>query len=110
MYVANVDEPSMHTGNKYSEMLQKVADAEGAQLIVLNNNIEAQIAEMEDPDDKAMFMEEYKMNEAGLNRLIRSAYKLLNLSTYFTAGVQEVRAWNIEIGLESTRSSWCNSY
>jgi GTP-binding protein YchF len=98
LYVANVDEPSMHTGNKYSEMLQKVADAEGAQLIVLNNNIEAQIAEMEDPDDKAMFMEEYKMSEAGLNRLIRSAYKLLNLSTYFTAGVQEVRAWTIGIG------------
>jgi ribosome-binding ATPase len=98
LYVANVDEASMHTGNKYSEMLQKVADAEGAQLIVLNNNIEAQIAEMEEPDDKAMFMEEYKMSEAGLNRLIRSAYKLLNLSTYFTAGVQEVRAWTIGIG------------
>jgi hypothetical protein len=98
LYVANVDEASQHTGNKYSEMLQKAAEAEGAQMIVLNNNIEAQIAEMEDPDDKAMFMEEYKMSEAGLNRLIRSAYKLLNLSTYFTAGVQEVRAWTIQTG------------
>lgn len=98
LYVANVDEPSMHTGNKYSEMLQKVAESEGAELIVLNNTIEAQIAEMEDPDDKAMFMEEYKMTEAGLNRLIRSAYKLLNLNTYFTAGVQEVRAWTIGVG------------
>jgi ribosome-binding ATPase len=98
LYVANVDETSMHTGNKYSEMLQKVAAAEGAELIVLNNTIEAQIAELEDPDDKAMFMEEYKMTEAGLNRLIRSAYKLLNLNTYFTAGVQEVRAWTIGVG------------
>jgi ribosome-binding ATPase len=98
LYVANVDETSQHTGNKFSQMLQAVADAEGAQMIVLCNNIEAQIAELEDADDKAMFMEEYKMTEAGLNSLIRSAYKLLNLSTYFTAGVQEVRAWNIEIG------------
>lgn len=98
LYVANVDEASMHTGNKYSEMLKKVAESEGAELIVLNNTIEAQIAELEDPDDKAMFMEEYKMTEAGLNRLIRSAYKLLNLNTYFTAGVQEVRAWTIGVG------------
>jgi ribosome-binding ATPase len=98
LYVANVDEPSMHTGNKYSEALKKAADAEGAELIVLNNTIEAQIAEMEEPDDKAMFMDEYKMTEAGLNRLIRSAYKLLSLSTYFTAGVQEVRAWTIGTG------------
>lgn len=98
LYVANVDEASMHTGNQYSEALKKVADAEGAELIVLNNTIEAQIAELEDADDKAMFMDEYKMSEAGLNRLIRSAYKLLNLSTYFTAGVQEVRAWTIETG------------
>jgi ribosome-binding ATPase len=105
MYVANVDEGSMHTGNKYSELLQKTADAEGAQMIVLNNNIEAQIAEMEDPDDKAMFLDEYKLTEAGLNRLIRSAYKLLNLSTYFTAGVQEVRAWNIQVGWKAPQAA-----
>lgn len=98
LYVANVDEASMLTGNKYSEELKKVADEEGAQLIVLNNNIEAQISEMEDPEDKAMFFEEYKMTEPGLNKLIRSAYKLLNLATYFTAGVQEVRAWTIGKG------------
>jgi ribosome-binding ATPase len=105
MYVANVDEASMHTGNKYSEALQKMAEAEGAQLITLNNNIEAQIAEMEDADDKAMFLEEYNLTEAGLNRLIRTAYKLLNLSTYFTAGVQEVRAWNIQIGWKAPQAA-----
>lgn len=98
LYVANVDEASMHTGNAYSEALQKVADEEGAQMIVLNNSIEAQIADMEDPDDKALFLDEYGMKEAGLNRLLRSAYQLLNLGTYFTAGVQEVRAWTIEKG------------
>ncbi len=105
LYVANVDEASMLTGNRFSEILQKVADEEGAQMIVLNNNIEAQISEMEDPDDKAMFFEEYKMEEPGLNKLIRSAYKLLNLNTYFTAGVQEVRAWTIEKGWKAPQAA-----
>jgi GTP-binding protein YchF len=98
LYVANVDEPAMHTGNKYSETLAAVAKAEGAEMIVMNNSIEAQISEMEDPDDKAMFMEEYHMKEPALSRLIRSAYKLLGLHTYFTAGVQEVRAWTFHDG------------
>ena len=105
LYVANVDEASMHTGNKYSETLQKVADAERAQMIILNNSIEAQITEMEDPDDKAMFFEEYGMKEAGLNRLIRAAYKLLTLRTYFTAGVQEVRAWTIQEGWKAPQAA-----
>ena len=98
LYVANVDEASMHTGNKYSEALAKAAAEEGAEIIILNNSIEAQITEMEDPEDKALFLDEFGLAEAGLNRLIRSAYKLLNLSTYFTAGVQEVRAWTIDKG------------
>jgi GTP-binding protein YchF len=105
LYVANVDEGSMHTGNKYSEILQKVADAEGAQMIILNNSIEAQITELEDPEDKAMFFEEYGMKEAGLNRLIRAAYKLLTLRTYFTAGVQEVRAWTIQEGWKAPQAA-----
>jgi GTP-binding protein YchF len=63
LYVANVDEASMHTGNKYSEMLTAAVAAEGAQVIVMCNNIEAQIAELESADDKQMFMEEYKMTE-----------------------------------------------
>ncbi|MGN7783292.1 redox-regulated ATPase YchF [Niabella sp. 22666] len=98
LYVANVDEASMHTGNKYSVALQKVAAAEGAEIIIMNNSIEAQISEMDDPDDKALFMDEYKMTEPALSRLIRSAYKLLGLNTYFTAGVQEVRAWTFHEG------------
>ncbi|WP_315824322.1 DUF933 domain-containing protein [Paraflavitalea speifideaquila] len=105
LYVANVDEPSMHTGNKYSEALAKAAKEEGAQIIVMNNNIEAQIAEMEDPADRQLFMEEYKMTEPALNRLITSAYKLLNLYTYFTAGVQEVRAWTIHEGWKAPQAA-----
>jgi ribosome-binding ATPase len=72
---------------------------------VLNNNIEAQIAEMEDPDDKQMFLAEYNLSEPGLNRLIRSTYQLLNLITYFTAGVQEVRAWTIEKGWKAPQAA-----
>lgn len=64
----------------------------------MNNSIEAQISEMEEPDDKALFMDEYQMKEPALNRLIRSAYQLLGLNTYFTAGVQEVRAWTFHEG------------
>lgn len=105
LYVANVDEASMHTGNKYSEALTAAVKEEGAQVIVMNNTLEAQIAEMEVEEDKLMFMEEYKMTEPALNRLISSAYKLLSLDTYFTAGVQEVRAWTIHKGWKAPQAA-----
>jgi GTP-binding protein YchF len=105
MYVANVDEKSMHTGNAFSDKLVTMAKEEGAQVIVMCNNIEAQITELEDPDDKALFMEEYQMKEPALNRLIQSAYKLLSLETYFTAGVQEVRAWTIGNGWKAPQAA-----
>jgi ribosome-binding ATPase len=105
MYVANVDEASMHTGNKFSAMLVDMAKTEGAEVIVMCNNIESQIAELEDPADRAVFMDEYKMTEPALNRLIQSAYKLLNLETYFTAGVQEVRAWTIGNGWKAPQAA-----
>jgi GTP-binding protein YchF len=105
MYVANVDEASMHTGNKFSAMLVDMAKTEGAEVIVMCNNIESQIAELEDPADRAVFMDEYKMTEPALNRLIQSAYKLLNLETYFTAGVQEVRAWTVGKGWKAPQAA-----
>jgi len=105
LYVANVDEASMHTGNKFSYKLVEAAKAEGAQVIIMTNAIEAQIAEFENPEDKQMFMEEYKMDEPALDRLIHSAYMLLNLSTYFTAGVQEVRAWTIHQGWKAPQAA-----
>lgn len=105
LYVANVDEASMHTGNKFSEAVQAMASAEGAQVIVMNNNIEAQITELESEEDKEMFLSEYGLKEPGLNRLIRSAYKLLDLITYFTAGVQEVRAWTILEGWKAPQAA-----
>jgi GTP-binding protein YchF len=105
LYVANVDEASMHTGNKYSEALIETAKGENAQVIIMTNAIEAQIAEFENPEDRQMFMDEYKMTEPALDRLIRSAYKLLDLSTYFTAGVQEVRAWTIHKGWKAPQAA-----
>jgi len=105
LYVANVDEASMHTGNKYSEMLKEAVKNENAEVIVMNNTIESQIAEMDNTDDRQLFMEEYKMTEPALDRLIHSAYKLLNLFTYFTAGVQEVRAWTIHQGWKAPQAA-----
>src|SRR5688500_14215451 len=105
LYVANVDEASMHTGNKFSEALIEAVKDEEAEVIVMNNSLEAQIAEMENPEDRKLFMDEYKMAEPALDRLIRSAYKLLNLYTYFTAGVQEVRAWTIHEGWKAPQAA-----
>jgi len=105
LYVANVDEASILTGNKYSEALTEMAVGEGAQVIVMNNNIEAQITELDSDEDKEMFFSEYGLTEPGLNRLIRSAYQLLELITYFTAGVQEVRAWTIQKGWKAPQAA-----
>lgn len=105
LYVANVDEASMHTGNAYSQALQAAIQSENAELIIMNNSIEAQIAELETPEDKALFMDEYGMKQPALNRLIHSAYKLLNLFTYFTAGKQEVRAWTIHRGWKAPQAA-----
>lgn len=105
LYVANVDEASMHTGNQFSAALIAAVKNEEAEVIIMNNSIEAQISEMENPDDKHLFMEEYKMTEPALDRLIHSAYKLLKLYTYFTAGVQEVRAWTIHEGWKAPQAA-----
>jgi len=105
LYVANVDEAAILTGNKYSEVLTKAAHEEGAEVIVMNNSIEAQITELETPEDKELFFMEYGLTEPGLNRLIRAAYQLLNLITYFTAGVQEVRAWTIHRGWKAPQAA-----
>jgi GTP-binding protein YchF len=98
LYVANVDEGSILTGNKFVDRLREKVKEENAEVIVLCAAIEAQIAEFEDLEEKQMFLEEYGLEESGLNKLIAGAYNLLNLITYFTAGVQEVRAWTIQKG------------
>ncbi|WP_247233816.1 redox-regulated ATPase YchF [Telluribacter sp. SYSU D00476] len=105
IYVANVDEDSMLTGNEYSEKLREAVAHEGAEVIVLCAAIESQIAEIEDPEERQLFLEEFGLEESGLSKLIRASYSLLNLITYFTAGVKEVRAWTIVRGWKAPQAA-----
>lgn len=105
LYVANVDENSILTGNKYVDSLREAVKSEHADVIVLCAAIESQIAEFDDAEEKEMFLSEYGLDESGLNKLISAAYKLLNLITYFTAGVQEVRAWTIKRGWKAPQAA-----
>ncbi|WP_297336297.1 redox-regulated ATPase YchF [Algoriphagus sp.] len=105
LYVANVDESSILTGNQHVETLRTKVAEENAEVIVLCAAIESQIAEFDDPEEKAMFLSEYGLDESGLNKLIAGAYSLLDLITYFTAGVQEVRAWTIQKGWKAPQAA-----
>ncbi|MCW5911173.1 MAG: redox-regulated ATPase YchF [Cyclobacteriaceae bacterium] len=105
IYVANVDEASVNTGNKYVEALRALVKEEGAEVVMVCAAIEAQIAELESEEDRKVFLEEYGLKESGLNRLIRAAYSLLNLITYFTAGEKEVRAWTIHKGWKAPQAA-----
>ncbi len=98
LYVCNVDEKSVKTGNRHVEAFKKSVAAEGAEVILISAQIEAEIAELESKDERLMFLEDMGLDEPGVNILTRSAYRLLNLITYFTAGVQEVRAWTVKNG------------
>jgi ribosome-binding ATPase len=105
LYVANVDESSIHTGNAFVDRLRDKVKEENAEVIILCAAIESQIAEFDEPEEKAMFLSEYGLEESGLNKLIYGAYALLNLITYFTAGVQEVRAWTIRKGWKAPQAA-----
>jgi len=98
LYVCNVDEASAKDGNAYVEEVKKVIANEDAEIIILAVATEADIAELEDYEERELFLDDLGLEEAGAARLIRAAYKLLNLQTYFTAGVKEVRAWTIHVG------------
>lgn len=98
LYVCNVDEASAVNGNEYVERVREAIKEEGADLLVVAAKIESEIAEFETYEERTMFLEEIGLSESGVSRLIRSAYKLLNLDTYFTSGVQEVRAWTFPHG------------
>jgi len=98
LYVCNVDEASAKNGNAYVAQVKELVKNEKAEVIVLAVATEADITELETFEERQMFLEDLGLIEAGASKLIRSAYKLLNLQTYFTAGVKEVRAWTINIG------------
>ena len=105
IYVANVDEAAIHTGNKHVDALKKLVKEEGADVVMVCAAIEAQIAELDNETDRQVFLEEYGLKESGLNKLIKAAYTLLNLITYFTAGEKEVRAWTIHRGWKAPQAA-----
>ena len=98
MYVCNVDEASAKNGNAYVEALRESVKEEDAEILVVAAATEADIAELETYEERQMFLEEVGLTESGVARLIRAAYHLLDLQTYFTCGVQEVRAWTFGRG------------
>ncbi len=98
LYVCNVDEASAVSGNAYVEALKESVKNENALVLVLAVATEADIMELEEYEERQMFLEDLGLTEPGVSKLIRAAYELLNLQTYFTAGEKEVRAWTIHIG------------
>lgn len=105
LYVCNVDEASASTGNAYVEQVREAVKEEDAQILVVAAKIESEIAEFESYEERQMFLEEIGLQESGVARLIKSAYKLLGLQTYFTAGVQEVRAWTFTEGWKAPQTA-----
>ena len=105
MYVCNVDETSVQKGNAYVEEVRSAVANEQAEVLVIGAKIEADITELETYEERQLFLDELGLDEPGVNRLIRSAYALLNLQTYFTAGVKEVRAWTIPTGATAPQAA-----
>jgi len=98
LYVCNVDEGSVNTGNEFVDRVKAAVQEEKAEVLIISAKIESEIAELESYEERQEFLQDLGLEESGVAKLIRAAYKLLNLATYFTAGVQEVRAWTIEKG------------
>ena len=105
MYVCNVDEASAKTGNSYVEQVREAVKDENAEILVIAAKIESDIAELESYEERQMFLEEMGLEESGVVRLIQSAYSLLNLRTYFTAGADECRAWTINKGDKAPKAA-----
>lgn len=106
LYVANVSEDDMAdpTTNNHYQTIKEIADAEGAEVVGISAEIEEELSALED-EERDMFLEDLGVEEPGLNRLIRKSYELLNLGTFFTAGVQEVRAWTFIKGMKAPQAA-----
>lgn len=105
MYVCNVDEAALKGGNDYVNKIKEIAKEENAGVIMVSAQLEADIAELDDYEERQLFLEDAGLSEPGVNKLIREAYNLLNLSTYFTAGEKEVRAWTIKVGMTAPQAA-----
>lgn len=105
LYVCNVDEKAAKDGNDYVERVKEAIKDEGAQLLIVAAKIESEIAEFESFEEREMFLQELGLDSSGVSRVIRAAYSLLNLETYFTAGVPEVRAWTFHKGAKAPQAA-----
>ncbi|MBR3939591.1 MAG: redox-regulated ATPase YchF [Bacteroidales bacterium] len=105
LYVCNVDETAVVNGNKYVDAVREAIKDENAELLVIGAGIEADIAELETFEEKQMFLEDLGLEESGVNRLIKAAYKLLDLQTFLTAGPKEVRAWTFRKGMKAPQTA-----
>ena len=105
LYVCNVDEASAAGGNAYVDEFKKAVEEENTDVLIIAGGLESEIAELEDEDDRQEFLKDAGLAEPGVNKMIQSAYKLLNLQSFFTAGKQEVRAWTIKKGMKAPEAS-----
>jgi GTP-binding protein YchF len=105
LYVCNVDEASVINGNKYVDLVKEAVKNESAEVLIISAKIESEIAELEDFEERTVFLEDLGLTESGVSKLIVAAYRLLDLYTYFTAGVQEVRAWTITKGFTAPQAA-----
>lgn len=105
LYLCNVDEASVKGGNQHVEAVKEAVKDEDAQVLIIGAKIEADIMDLETYDERQLFLDELGLDEPGVNRLIRSAYSLLDLQTYFTAGVKEVRAWTVPVGATAPQAA-----
>jgi len=105
LYICNVDEGAAAAGNELSRRVEQMARDTGAGTVVISAAIEAEVAQLDDPDDKAAFLADLGLEETGLGRVIRAGYDLLGLITYFTAGPKETRAWTITRGTKAPQAA-----
>jgi ribosome-binding ATPase YchF (GTP1/OBG family) len=105
IYVCNVDEKSAVTGNKYVEKVKEFLKGRDAEILVIAGEIEAEIAELESNDDRLVFLKDAGLTEPGVDKLVRAAYKMLNLQTFFTVGPMEIRAWTIKTGMTAPKAA-----
>ncbi len=105
MYVCNVDEASVLSGNDYTRAVQEVIASENAQMVIIAAGIEADIVELDSDEDKLEFLQDMGLQEPGVNQVIQAAYRLLDLITYFTAGEKEVRAWTVRKGAKAPEAA-----
>jgi len=105
LYVCNVDEASVKIGNKYVDAVKEAVKNENAEVLIITAQMEAEIASLETYEERQMFLADMGLSEPGVNKLINAAYRILNLQTYFTAGVKEVRAWTIIKGMTAPQAA-----